>query len=108
DVPGEIEQVSADGAYEGAAMLRRAGVAIGRGQPPCPAKGPGFGATPTARRGAASAARTCGGSEESGANSGSGRATIIAGAWRRHRSSASRRSSATGCKRSRLIINSKN
>jgi len=37
----------------------------------------------------------------------SARAIIIAGAWRRLRSSASRRSSAIGCKLARLMINSK-
>jgi hypothetical protein len=42
-----------------------------------------------------------------GVKTGRRRATIVAGAWRRLRSSVSRRSSAIGCKLARLIINSK-
>jgi len=72
-------------------------IAIEREWRSCPAKEPGFGATPTAKRSVTSATRTCVGSEKSGARSGSGRATIIVGAWRRRPSSASRSSSAIGC-----------
>jgi len=53
---------------------------------------------PEAKRSDTSGARTRGGSEESGIDSGTMRAAIIAGAWRRRQSFASRRSSVITCK----------
>ena len=105
DVPVEIEQVSADGAISGNATTRSTNTA--RRPPSHHAKAQRSGATQTQRPNAMCETRIYGASEKSGVRSGNGRATIIAGAWRRLRSSASRRSSAIGCKLARLIINSK-
>src|SRR5262245_60966168 len=82
-------------------------IATGRGRPSHRAKTQRSGNTQTQKANARCETRIYGASEKSGAKSGREKATIIAGAWRRLRSSASRRSSAIGCKLARLIINSK-
>src|SRR5215510_1526230 len=82
-------------------------IAMGRGRPSHRAKTQRSGNTQTQKANARCETRIYGASEKSGAKSGREKATIIAGAWRRLRSSASRRSSAIGCKLARLIINSK-
>jgi IS5 family transposase len=108
DAPGKIEQVSADGAYDQRKcyeILNKHGAKIAI--PPRKGAEIWRHANAKAER-LGHMTRIYGASEKSGVKSGSGRATIIAGAWRELRSSASRRSSAIGCKLARLIINSKN
>jgi len=92
DVAIEIEQVSADGPYDQrryydglnkygarAATLPRKGAKIWRS---------------ASTKAEGRVMRIYGASEKSGEKSGSGRATIIAGAWQGRQSSVSRRSSA--------------
>src|SRR5215813_4930088 len=106
DVPGTIEQVSADGAYDQRKCYDTLNKHGAKAAIP-PRKGAKIWQHANSKAERHVRDENLRRIRKSGVKSGRGRATIIAEAWLRLRSSVSRRSSAIGCKPARLIINSK-
>jgi IS5 family transposase len=107
NVPGKIEQVSADGAYDQRQCYDALNQHGAKAAIPPRARERRSGSTATAKQIGTCATRICAGFGRSVASNGNKRGSTIGGVWPRHRCFASKRSSAIGCERGKSAISSK-